>query len=461
VSVAARRGLLAVASAFLLVRLLGLPAWGTFDVEVQKAWAARAAAHGLADIYGPSDRELLRLAEERGLTPLAALLTLPVPRTRFEWGSASYFVDYPPGSLLLLLGAGRLYALVDPELRNRRLFNAAINLAPLLGSLAIAWLLWRSSPREHRGARLLAFWLNPAVVLAAPFLGYQDSVFGAFALGAVIALMGQRHALAWALTIAAGLVKPQGALLLPALVACTLREASPRVLARAAAAALGTAAVVLAPWWSQGHLWSALDGCRRPLTQTTLAPLGLNVWWVAGWAMDAGRSGLTTLARIVPISEFQGWAGFDPRLPARALLLAATLAGVFLLLRAPRADRRAIPLAVVLQVHAYALLGTSVHENHTFLAVVVAPLLLGALREAKPLVAASSGFLFASLFFAAGFGRRVTRQAQIAELRSLSVVDASVLVALLHVALVAWLLVIAARTRAGAAATGTYTPVRP
>jgi hypothetical protein len=422
------------------VRVLGLPLWGTFDTEVQKAWAARAAEVGLADIYGPSDRDLLA---ERGL--VRALLH-EQPRTRFTWGSAEYFVDYPPGSILVLWGAGELYRLVRPDLPNKPLFNVAINLAPLLGSVAIALLLQRSAPLPLGVRRAAAFWLNPAVILAAPVLGYQDTVFGTAALGAVLALQAGRIPLAWALVFVAGLVKPQGALLLPALGVVSCRELDLRGWARSLAAAAVASAVVLAPWWTSGHLLSALDGCRRPLTQATLAPLGYNAWWIAGWLADTLGRGELPLARIVLTDDFAR-AAFDPRPLSRLFLLAATAFGAAWLWRTWPRDRALLPVALIWQVHAYALVGTSVHENHTFLAVVLAPLLLGSWPHARALLLATSAFLFANLFLIAGLGRRITRQRVLETIREATVVDLSVLVALGHVVLVAVLLLWMIRAR--------------
>src|SRR5204863_9096704 len=105
---------------------------------------------------------------------------------------------------------------------------------------------------------------------------------------------------------------------------------------------------------------------------------------------------------------FREWAGWDPRVVARALLAAATVANLVLMRRWPPADRRVIPLSVILQVHAYAFLATSVHENHTFLAVVLAPLLLGVWPRARTLLAATSTILFLNLSLAAGPRRRGT-----------------------------------------------------
>lgn len=427
----------------LLLRLAGLWQWGTYDTEVQKAWAFRAADEGVADIYGPSDADLLRRARRHG----HVLLLQHFPRTEFEWHAGRFFVDYPPGSVLVLWAAGRLWGLVHHDMPNRPGFNAAINLAPLLGSLAIAWLLRRSAPGELGVRRSLAFWLNPAVLLAVPWLGYQDTIFGALALGAVLALMDRRHALAWALVVAAGLVKPQGALLLPTLGLVTLRESRSRTWLRCLLAGAAVAMLILLPWWGQGHLLSALDGCRRPLGQTTLAPLGLNPWWIAGYEMTRAKHGGWPLAPIVSIHDYEAWSGWDPRPIARALLVLATLANLWLLARAPRGDRRLIPLSVILQVHAYALLATSVHENHTFLAVLLAPLLLGVWERARATLVCTSAFLFASLFFAAGLGRHVTRMRWIEAIRLSTVVDLSVIVAGLHVVLVLLLFAWAARTR--------------
>jgi hypothetical protein len=435
----------------LALRVCLLPAWGTFDTEVQKAWAARAATAGLAGIYGPDDAEMVRVA--RAETGSAwGLVTAPnLPRTRIDWENGTFVVDYPPGSLVVLWVAGRLYRALRPDLPNRPLFNAVVNLAPLLGSIAIAALLYRSAPGEQGRRRGLAFWLNPAVLLAAPVLGGQDPLFAALALAAVLCLGAARHVAATGLVVAAGLVKPQGALLLPVLLFVMAREARPRVWARSALAGLAVAAIILMPWWTSGHLLSALDGCRRTAVQSALSAQGLNLWWLAGWVMDWAREGPWPLARIHSVEDFHRWAGWDPRLAARVLLAGATIASLLLMRRWPAADRRAIALAVILQVNAYALLATSVHENHTFLAVVLAPLLLGAWPRAGTLLAATSTLLFLDLFLAAGLGRRVTTLRFVEQVRMAAGLDLAVVVVLLHavllVALFAWM----ARPRGDAA----------
>jgi hypothetical protein len=425
----------------LALRLCFLSAWGTFDTEVQKAWAARAATGGLAGIYGPDDREMVRVARAETGSAWGLLTATNLPRTRIEWENGTFIVDYPPGSLLVLWAAGKLYHALRPDMPNRPLFNALVNLGPLLGSLAITALLYRSAAGPLGRTRSLAFWLNPAVLLAAPVLGVQDPLLGALALAAVLSMMQARYVLATGLVVAAGLVKPQGALLLPTLLFLMAREAPPRTWARAALAGLAAAAVILLPWWSTGYLLSALDGGRRTLVQTALSAQGLNLWWVAGWAIEWAQEGAWPLARIQFVEAFQQWAGWDPRGVARALLAAATIANLVLMRRWPAADRRVVALSLILQVHAYAFFATSVHENHTFLAVVLAPLLLGAWPRAGALLTATSAFLFLNLFLVAGLGRRVTTLRFMEQVRMAAGLDLTVIAALLHAVLLVALFV--------------------
>jgi Gpi18-like mannosyltransferase len=435
----------------LALRLCLLPVWGTFDTEVQKAWAARAATAGLAAIYGPDDGEMVRVARAETGSAWGLLTATNLPRTRIDWDNGTFVVDYPPGSLIVLWGAGKLYRALRPEMPNRPLFNAAVNLGPLLGSVAIAVLLYRSARGEPGRQRTLAFWLNPAVLLAAPILGGQDPLFGALALAAVLGLAGGRHVAATALVVAAGLVKPQGALLLPTLLFVMAREARPRAWAKAALAAFAVATLILMPWWTSGHLLSALDGCRRTLTQSALSAQGLNLWWLAGWVMEWAQEGRWPLARIHSAEAFRHWAGWDPRLAALALLAVATVANLLLMRRWPAADRRIVALSVIVQVHAYAFLATSVHENHTFLAVVLAPLLLGLWPRARTLLAATSTMLFLNLFLVAGLGRRVTTLRFLEQLRMSVGLDLAVVAAVLHAVLLVALFTWLARPRGAAA----------
>lgn len=421
------------------VRLVGLDAWGTFDVEVQKAWALRAALN-LADVYGPSDRQIAsEAARTGGLWPL---LTgeQRFPRTEFTWGTARYFVDYPPGSLIVLAVEGKIYRALRPDAPNKPLLNAIVNLGPLLASLVLAGLLYRSAPSPSTGAsRAASFWLNPAVIFAAPFLGYPDPIFSVFAVASILALARDRFSFAAGLGVAAALLKPQGVLLAPVIFGVLARRCGARQWVRAVLAGIVSAVAILAPWWTQGYVLSALDGFRRPFSQGTLSALGLNVWWVAGWIADRAGGEGSGLARIWTIDAFTAAAGFDPRIVARLALVAASLLVFLWTWRRQMDSAGQLALAVIVMVHSYAFVSTSVHENHTFLAVVLAPLLLHSVRWARTVLVLTSTFLALSLFFAAGLGRRVTRLRTIEDLRFQMGLDPTMVVGVLHVALVVFL----------------------
>lgn len=443
----------------LLLRLLALPLTGTYDTGEWKAWKACAVQKGLASVYGPSDAKLGKLALRRGQGDLLqGLADLSVPRGHCEWQGVSRVVDYPPGSMLILWVQGQAYDALAPGMPDGPAFNAAINLPPLLASLAIAWLLLgrgRQDPALGR-VRALAFWLNPAVILAAPVMGYQDPVFGALAVATVLALVDRRFVAAAALLAAAGLVKPQGVLLVPVFAAVLLREAGWRTWLRSALAATLVTAAVLAPWWSTGHLLACLFGMLRPLGGADLAPLGLSLWWLAGYAMQWAQAGPWPASRIVRVQAFEDWAGLDTALVAGPLLLAGTALVVGLLLRSRSEDRRMIPLAVVLQVHVYAFLALGVHENHALLGLFLLPLLLGSWAPGWRALVAASSLATVNLLLAMRYGEHIPTSTWALSWQAPGGLDAAFAAAALgHGALLAALLLWTARTaRAGPPSTG-------
>jgi hypothetical protein len=121
---------------------------------------------------------------------------------------------------------------------------------------------------------------------------------------------------------------------------------------------------------------------------------------------------------------------------SRLLLVVGTLANMILLARWPRADGARVPMSIILQAHIYALCGTAVHENHTYLAVVLAPLLLGIWEKGRAVLALTSAFLFANLFLFEGLGRGIIRDRTLWRFRMLLGLDLTVIVAVLHVVLV-------------------------
>ena len=417
------------------------------DVKAWKAWGSQAIEHGVSTVYGPPDEALMLSARQRG--GLLELMHMHFPRAIYEYRGEDFFVDYPPLSVLLLWAAAKVYRAFDPAAASGRLHTVVLNLLPLAASIPLALVLRRTAPGREGVWRALAFWCNPAILLAA-VLGYQDAVFALAALLGVLALQQQRFVTATAWIVTAGLLKPQASLLLPSFAALLLSQAGPRTWLKCALAGLAVATLVLAPWWWTGHLLSALDGCRRPLSENTLSAQNLNLWWIAGWRAQWAKEGAWPVARILFSEEFRRLSGIDPQWPSRLLLLAGTVANVFLLLRIPATLPSRVPLSMIVQTHVYALFGTSVHENHTYLAVVLGALMLFDWPPAPRVLAATSGFLFANLFLFEGVGRGLIRDRVLLRFRMLAGLDLTVVVAVLHVALVVWLFVLLARAaRAG------------
>src|SRR5207247_9531630 len=116
------------------------------------------ATAGLAGIYGPDDREMVRVACAETGSAWGLLTATNLPRTRIDWENGAFVVDYPPDSLILSSAAGKPYRALRPEMPNRPVFHAFVNLGPLLGSVAIAVLLYRSARGEWARKRRLAFW---------------------------------------------------------------------------------------------------------------------------------------------------------------------------------------------------------------------------------------------------------------------------------------------------------------
>jgi hypothetical protein len=433
-AIAAKRWLALLFGLGLALRLLALPQPGMVDVKAWKAWGLLAAERGLAEVYGPPDRELLERWRATGT----------VPRTQTVFRGEVYVVDYPPGSMLLLWAAATLYRALDPAETLGRLYTVLLNLLPFAAALGIARVLARSAPDTLGAARALAFWCNPALLLAA-VLGYQDPVMALAALGAVLALGAGRPVAATLLLAAAGMLKPQASLLLPSFLALLALECPRRRWPKVALAGAAVAVVVLSPWWAQGRLLSALAGSLMPLGEHFASSQSLNLWWLVGYVVQWAHEGAWPLTRILTTDAFTALAGFSPLWPSRLLLIAGTLANLWLLLRRPASDPARLPLAVILQTHVYAACATGVHENHSLLAVVMAPLLLGVWEKARAVVALTSAFLFANLFLLEGLGRGVLRDRWLWRLRLATGVDLTVLVAAAHLALVVVLFVWAAR----------------
>ena len=165
-----RRLLLAGLLLGCLLRAITLPLPGTGDVVIWKVWSF-AGSNDLTAMYGIGGT--------------------PPERRELHWQGESMTVDYPPLSLAELAIAGRLYRAVRPMYQDGALLNVVVKLPGLITELSwLAW-LWFAGRRvlgqQAATWAMLASWLNPALLLDGPILGYLDPQMAVPLLLAVIA----------------------------------------------------------------------------------------------------------------------------------------------------------------------------------------------------------------------------------------------------------------------------------
>lgn len=234
---------------------------------------------------------------------------------------------------------------------------------------------------DSRGGLLAAglYLLNPAVIIAGPLWGQVDAAGTLLFLGALVALAGDRFAVAGALSVLAGLAKPQfGLVALPLLVVAVHHWWHARRLRPLGAALLGGALA----WMALGLL------------------VGLSPWRWAELVANAGaRHPLTSLNAPNVWALLVGFEVSDaPYVLLGGVLLAAGLMASLLPLR--RGHDLAIVLAVgMMLAFAFYFLPTRVHERY----------LIPALAVAAPFAATDRGSLAAYLALSTAFALSLLR----------------------------------------------------
>ncbi len=393
---------------------------------VWKTWSHGALTGGLTRVYGVGGTP-----PERGLV---------------HWGRRSTTVDYPPLAIYEIAAAGAAYRFFSPDFEDSRWLNAAMKIPPLAAEGGLAALLWWSVRRRYGSAAArwgaAACWVNPATILAGPVLGYLDPLMALPAVAAVIAAPGGLPAVAGGLAALACLTKAQAVFVLPVVVLGLWTGPAVgrlRRLVLAAAGAALSAAAALAPFVAAGAWPNLVQGVGSLLRHDMLSGDAANAWWVATYVLravyavgDLGTWGAWTMTvRILAVSRVVALGYPNPRPLALAAVLAAA---AWALWRARRAAAPPLLLAcAAFIVHAYVVLGIQVHENHLYLAL---PLLAGAaaaLPRLRPVLTALSGVFALNLYLFMGLGRGFVLPP-----RNLTVIDTTVLLAVVNCGLLIW-----------------------
>ncbi len=296
----------------------------------------------------------------------------------------------------------------------------------------------------------MAYWLNPAVVLDASVLGYLDPLFVLPAAGALIAATEGYPFAAGALIAVAGLTKAQALFIAPAVaVAAIARRASTADQRRSAYAADlcrligGAAAAACAatlPVVAAGGLANMFQALSRLAQHDMLSANACNLWWIVGYAVRAAASvrdlgawtAYTMPTRILGITRLMELGYPNPRLVGIGLTTAACAWGIWTARRACE-----LPLVAGLAaflVHAYATLSAQVHENHLYAAVPLLVLASVDTPALRPVAAALSAVVALNLNLFYGLGNGVGYALP----RGITIVDATVVLAVLNCALFCW-----------------------
>lgn len=403
--------LLLVLAAGLLIRLPLLPLPGTEDTYYFRLWGAQALAHGILNVYTLRDAEVLRVLRLR-------LAGEPVKQrivTQTELGPLPGIPDYPPGNILLLEWSCAACRVVQGgQLRAGPLLNACLNFPPLVFSLGIALALWWFAAKAGFGrvsGAVAAVWLNPALILTSPVLGYQEPVFAFFGFVALILLYERRYTWCSLAAALACVIKPQGLIILPVIAAGFLAEGGLRAAVRHGARLALFIFLLLSPYILTERSLALFAGVFLGARFPALSPQELNIWWLVGpllraasersWQAFAGVVGMYSRA------DFAAIAGFDAlwiSLPALALFTAVNMFFLWQELRA--GNRPAVFWSAALEVYGYTMLSLFVHENHLYAALIYAsPLLLLAGRFFVRMFWTLTAMYALNLYLFDGFGR--------------------------------------------------------
>jgi hypothetical protein len=418
----------------LCLRLAALPLPGTGDVVPFKIWSHAASTSGVAQMYGIGGT--------------------PPERRLHAWGGWEATVNYPPVALYELALVGLVYGSAFPGFPDSAVLTAGVKLLPLAAEAGIAWLLFwavrRLRPEPPAAARFaaLAFWLNPAAIVATPVLGYVDALFALPALGALIAAVFGSACLSGGLLALAVLTKPQAVLLAPVVGLALVGRASPRSLLSglkatglAGAGAVLASAIVLAPVLRAGAWPNFMQAMQSFGRHDMLSGQAPNAWWIVTYLMRAAyavadmgfaAAFLSPVRRPLAITRVIELGYPNPRLAATLLTLAVMAWGLWVGRRAR--DLWTLALLGAWVCYAYFVLSLQVHENHFYMIVPLLSLAAAALPEWRALFwLLSAGFaLNLNLFY--GFGDRVG----FALPRTLTGIDATVWLSAANVAALAW-----------------------
>lgn len=253
------------------------------DIVNFKAWSMHAAHHPFREFYKSVDAKV------------------------------GIWADYPPLYILVLWLVGKIYALFDPSMGHWQgpLFTLLVKLPSILADLGcmalIIVILKRYIPLSLACFGALIFGLHPAVIYESTLWGQVDSITLMLQLAAIWMLIRKDYAAAILLTTLNILVKPQGLILMPFVLALTVYRKQFTHLAVGIGSSLVVSFVLTAmfvpipqiPTW----LWDQYG--RQAILYPYSSIQAFNLWSLSGmWASDVSR-GIFGLGNGAPTAFVQ------------------------------------------------------------------------------------------------------------------------------------------------------------
>lgn len=314
---------------------------------------------------------------------------------------------YPPGSFFLY-GAVEAVARIAPSWIPRPFFY---NLFTCVFLAAVLTQLYRrivdSSGIGPARLAVLAVWLNPAVLLNSPVLGYADPLYGGVLCMAVLVAAGRQWGWAGMLLGASVTVKPTGLILVPLLATLAVRRGGFQGLAVAASATVSTICALFLPFAIAGTLHQASAVASGLFRSEGLSCLAFNFWWIVQWVIQllAKAQSLGAIAALIDVRTAilpRGSISELTRVPYYVISLG--LVGIAtwslccrlwkLTARQDCQDGSALLEAAALQYASYFALAHGVHENHLWPICLFLPV-AWALRRPARVESAEAGDLVA------------------------------------------------------------------
>jgi len=417
-------------AAGLLVRAAVLPLPGAGDVDPWKVWSYHAVQDGVTKLYGASS---------------------PPAFTDFGFAGKVAPVNYPPLALYELAVAGWAYsAATGGRFPDGAALTFTLKLLPVIfeaGIVAALFFIVRRTAGEQRARWAAAVcWLNPAAIVCASVGGYLDTLVALPALCAVAAAASGRPFAAGALAACAVLTKPQGAIVLPAVLLAVWTAApangsgTTSRLSAAVAGGIAASAFLLTPFIAAGTWPNMILMLKTVADDQGLSMSAYNFWWLASHAMTAAyattRGSSLWAAVTAPVSgvSFDRAAAHGlPHLRAVGTTLAAAAIAWALWIGRRAGDVSRASAIAAFSVCAYAFLATRVHENHAFLAIPLLVVAAAGRRRFTPVLTAISAWFTLNIVF---YG--ITDDGRFAVSRAYTVVDTTLWVALLGCVSLAW-----------------------